>query len=107
MPHPDVADVDVTNVLHALSDPVRLAVVRALFESPSAEMHCAQIAEEIGADLGKSTMSHHYGTLREAGLTRARYEGQRKYISLRTSEIDARFPGLLNAILASNGVPAS
>lgn len=97
LPHPDPADIDITHVLHALSDPVRLAIVRAL--AGGAELHCAQIAETVGADLQKSTLSHHYGTLREAGLTRARYEGSRKYLSLRAVEIDETFPGLLDSVL--------
>lgn len=99
LPTPDLGDVDITHVLHALSDPVRLEIVRLLSAGP--ELHCALIAETIGADLQKSTLSHHYGTLREAGLTRARYEGSRKYLSLRAGEVDARFPGLLAAVLAT------
>ena len=103
LPQPDLDDVDITNVLHALSDPVRLDIVRLL--ASGSELHCAEIAGTIGADLQKSTLSHHYGTLREAGLTHARYEGSRKYLSLRTTEVDARFPGLLASVLQPVAAP--
>jgi len=102
-PNPDLADVEMTQVMHALSDPVRLQIVRAL---AAEEMHCAQIAIAIDADLGKSTLSHHYAALREAGITTARYEGQRKHLSLRRAELDQRFPGLLDAVLRGASLPA-
>jgi DNA-binding transcriptional ArsR family regulator len=45
-------------------------------------------------------MSHHLRVLREAGLTRTRVEGTRRYVSLRREDLQARFPGLLEAVLA-------
>jgi DNA-binding transcriptional ArsR family regulator len=81
-------------VLHALSDPVRLEVVRRL--DAGAECRCGAF-NTIG--VSKSTLSHHLKTLREAGLTRTRPDGTTRYLSLRREELDARFPGLLDAVL--------
>jgi DNA-binding transcriptional ArsR family regulator len=95
----DTPDLDLSLVLHALSDPQRRTIVRELAarEEP---VPCGTI--ELG--VGKSTRTHHFRVLREAGLIAQRREGTRKLTSLRRAEIDAKFPGLLDAVLAP--VPA-
>jgi DNA-binding transcriptional ArsR family regulator len=92
-------DLDLSLVLHALSDPQRRTIVRELAarEEPVA---CGTIQLEIG----KSTRTHHFRVLREAGLIEQRRDGTRKLTTLRRAEIDAKFPGLLDAVLAP--VPA-
>jgi DNA-binding transcriptional ArsR family regulator len=80
-------------VLHALSDPVRLEIVRALDES--AELACGRLQPPVS----KSTLSHHLKVLREAGVTRTRAEGTQRLVSLRADELEARFPGLLDCVL--------
>ena len=82
-------------VMAALSDPVRLAIVLDL--ASRGEATCGTF------DLGvsKATRSHHFKVLREAGLTRTRAEGTHRYVSLRREDVDARFPGLLGAVLAA------
>jgi DNA-binding transcriptional ArsR family regulator len=52
---------------------------------------------ELG--LSKATLSHHFRVLREAGLVRTRLDGRKRLLSLRTDDVDACFPGLLNAVL--------
>ena len=52
--------------------------------------------------VSKSTASHHYKVLREAGLIEARVEGTRRYYTLRTDDLEARFPGLLDSVLSSS-----
>jgi DNA-binding transcriptional ArsR family regulator len=94
---PDTEELDLPRLLAALSDPGRLAMVRTLDDS--GEESCARILEEVGRGYSKSTMSHHLKVLREAGLTRTRVEGSRRYVSLRRGDLDARFPGLLDAVL--------
>jgi DNA-binding transcriptional ArsR family regulator len=89
---------DLPTVLAALADPARLATVRTL--GAAGEESCARILEESRLDCTKSTMSHHLKVLREAGLTRTRVEGARRYVSLRREDLDARFPGLLDAVLS-------
>lgn len=91
------APLKLETVLYALSDPVRLHIIRTLAEK--GEMAC--FAAVCGLDIAKSTQSHHYRILREAGLIAQRKEGVCFISSLRKAEVDARFPGLLDAILLS------
>ena len=90
----DTYPLDLSLVLHALSDPQRRRIVRELAAS-EVPMACGQIE----LDVGKSTRTHHFRVLREAGLIEQRREGTRKLTSLRHEEIDTAFPGLLDAVL--------
>ncbi len=92
--HPALDEVTLPAVLHALSDPVRLRIVRRLLAA-SGELSCQ---EATGADLPKSTMSFHFKVLREAGLTRTRQAG-RSYFTVINPGFETRFPGLLDGIL--------
>jgi DNA-binding transcriptional ArsR family regulator len=97
---------DLVKVLQALSDPVRLEIVRQLAGcDESSGLACGQIELEVT----KSTASHHLKTLRNAGITAEREEGTRKYTWLRVAELEERFPGLLDAVLhaAKAGAPVS
>lgn len=91
---PAVEALDLTTILQALGDPVRLTIVREL--AASGEQVCG--AMELG--VSKSTRSHHFKTLREAGITETRIEGTHRHVSLRRDDLEARFPGLLDAVLA-------
>ncbi|MFI6603969.1 ArsR/SmtB family transcription factor [Nonomuraea sp. NPDC050536] len=102
LPHPATADIQLTEVLRALSDPVRLEIVIQLADSR--ELTCHGVSDNL--EVHKSTASHHYRTLREAGVIFTRQEGRMKYISLRRDDLAARFPGLLDAILDAARVPA-
>ena len=95
LPHPDTADLALTDVLFALSDPSRLAIVRDLAAGPLDEVACAA----VGGDLPKSTRSHHLKTLREAGVLRNVPHGRQRLLTLRAADLEARFPGLLDAVL--------
>lgn len=93
---PDLTTVDGVAVVQALSDPVRLAIVRQLAGCPdAAELKCGQITVPVT----KSTASHHFKVLYEAGIVGEREQGTCKYMHLRRSDLDVRFPGLLDAIL--------
>jgi DNA-binding transcriptional ArsR family regulator len=93
---PDLAGVDVLTVLQALSDPVRLAIVRQLAGcTGDTGLMCSQIELSVA----KSTASHHLKTLHRAGITAEREQGVCKYIRLRRPELDERFPGLLDSVL--------
>ena len=89
---------DLASVMHALSDPSRLRMVAAL--SGGAELACAVLGERAGVGMAKSTTTHHVSVLRDAGLIHTRHEGQRKLVTLRRAELDQRFPGLLDAVIA-------
>jgi DNA-binding transcriptional ArsR family regulator len=93
-----VEEIDLASVMHALADPSRLRMVAALDGQP--ELSCAELGQYAGTALAKSTTTHHLGVLRDAGLVSTRHEGQRKLATLRRSELDARFPGLLDAVVA-------
>ncbi len=51
--------------------------------------------------LTKSTCSHHYRILREAGLIASERKGTELTSRVRAEELQARFPGLLQSILRS------
>lgn len=91
--HPPPEAFELTRVLHALSDPVRLEVVRSL--ARSGEQTCAA----LDGDRPKSTMSHHFKVLRDSGLVETRGERTAHLNRLRRTDIEARFPGLLDAVL--------
>jgi DNA-binding transcriptional ArsR family regulator len=97
--HPAIEDVALEHVMHALSDPFRLEVVRTL--AGVGEATCA----ELGGDRPKSSMSHHFRVLRDAGLVTTRGEGVSHINALRRAELDKRFPGLLGAVLGATEEP--
>jgi DNA-binding transcriptional ArsR family regulator len=93
---PDLAEIDVVTVLQALSDPVRLEIVRQLAQCGGAgELPCGRFELPVS----KSTTSHHLKTLTCAGIIDSREEGTRKYVWLRREELDQRFPGLIKSVL--------
>jgi DNA-binding transcriptional ArsR family regulator len=92
---PRTEDMSLAAVMAALSDPARVEIVRVL--AADGERTCGTF--DLG--LSKATRSHHFKVLREAGLTRTRAEGTHRHISLRRDDVDARFPGLLTAVLAA------
>jgi DNA-binding transcriptional ArsR family regulator len=83
-------------VLQALSDPVRLEIVRQL---AGCDERSGLACGQIELDVTKSTASHHLKTLRCAGITAEREEGTRKFTWLRADDLERRFPGLLDAVL--------
>ncbi|MEJ3654289.1 helix-turn-helix transcriptional regulator [Actinomycetes bacterium KLBMP 9759] len=96
---PATADIELPQVMHALADPARLEIVARLAAvgGESCSGTCA------GIDLHKSTLSHHYRVLREAGVTHTTIEGRSRLVRLRRDDLAARFPGLLDAVLAAVG----
>jgi DNA-binding transcriptional ArsR family regulator len=98
--HPDQKDISLAGVLYALGDPVRLEIVRRLAEKT--EQPCAA----LDCSLAKSTMSHHFRILRESGVIHSRKEGTQYINTLRCDDLEALFPGLLEAVLRSIRCPA-
>lgn len=93
--HPAPDDITLDGVLHALADPTRRAIVLKLIDQ-GCGMNCTAAAP---CDLPKSTQSHHFKVLREAGLVRSERKGTAVVNELRCAEVDGRFPGLLEQIL--------
>jgi len=93
--HPALEDITLESVLYALADPTRLTIVRTL-ASRGCPTNCQTAAPD---NLPKSTQSHHYQVLREAGLIRSERRGTEVVNTLRCPEIESKFPGLVPAIM--------
>ena len=92
--HPSRAVLDLSEVVHALSDPARVASVRQL--GAEGVRSCG----DFTLGISKATLSHHFRVLREAGVVHTRLDGRRRYLTLRRADLEHRFPGLLDAVLA-------
>jgi len=96
--HPNIESVTVAGILHALADPVRLAIVCELLSAKSA-VNCVDTMSKVKIAMPKSTSSQHFQILREAGLISSERKGVELLNQLRLNELEARFPGLLTTIL--------
>jgi DNA-binding transcriptional ArsR family regulator len=94
--HPSKDDITLTGVLAALSDPVRLRILQSMMEEKSC-MSCSKASP--CPSIAKSTISHHFRILREAGLVRTVKKGVEHQNTVRLADINERFPGLLKTIL--------
>ncbi|WP_433236409.1 ArsR/SmtB family transcription factor [Streptosporangium sp. CA-135522] len=94
-PHPEVSQFDLQQVLEALVDPVRRSVVMQL-DAAGEDFACGT----FDLPVSKSTATHHFKVLREAGLIRQYYVGTSRMNALRRAEMDEAFPGLLDALAA-------
>nr|WSW47230.1 helix-turn-helix domain-containing protein [Streptomyces sp. NBC_01001] len=94
--HPEPAEIRLEAVLHALSDPMRLSIVRDLAVTPD-ELACSYFVLPVT----KSTTTHHFRVLREAGVIRQAYRGTAKMNGLRRAELEGLFPGLLDSVLTA------
>ncbi len=97
LPHPVADDLELAAVLHALSDPMRLRIVVGL--ATDDHRPCGS----FDLPVTKSTCTHHFKVLREAGLIRQRLEGTTRLNSLRRDDLEQRFPGLLDSVLRAAG----
>lgn len=91
--HPELEQIELASVLHALSDPVRLRIVAGLADG--GEVSCGRFELPVT----KSTCTHHFRVLREAGVIQQRVQGTTRLNKLRREELEARFPGLVDAVL--------
>ena len=91
--HPARHEIELAAVLHALADPMRLRIVAGL------TLTDRRTCKSFDLPVTKSTCTHHFRVLREAGVIRQRLEGTTRLNSLRREELDQRFPGLLAAVL--------
>jgi DNA-binding transcriptional ArsR family regulator len=95
---PSTDEIELPTVLHALSDPIRLLIVRTIADGR--EWTC----NSLDLPVSKSTCTHHFRVLREAGVIRQRADGTTKLNSLRRDELEGRFPGLIDAVLRATPV---
>jgi DNA-binding transcriptional ArsR family regulator len=96
---PPAEDFQLPRILAALADQHRLATVR--YVARKGEACCGDVIAEAGLAITKSTFSHHLRILREAGVLTKRIQGTRGYTQLRKDDLDERFPGLMDSIIAA------
>jgi DNA-binding transcriptional ArsR family regulator len=97
--HPTRDQIELATVLDCLSDPIRLAIVYRLaqYERDATELRCGDFNELSG----KSNLAYHFAKLRESGLMLTRIVGTNRLMRLRREDLEARFPGLLDAVIKS------
>jgi DNA-binding transcriptional ArsR family regulator len=93
-PHPEVSQFDLQQVLEALVDPVRRSIVTQL-DAAGEDVKCGALDMPVS----KSTATHHFKVLREAGVIRQYYVGTSRMNALRRAEMNEAFPGLLDALI--------
>ncbi len=91
--HPNVEQLNLSSILNALGDPIRLQIIKNLSLQRETTCSCCNI------DLPKSALSHHFKVLRESGLIHVRIEGKQRFLSIRYEELEKRFPGLMNSVI--------
>ncbi|PXX62203.1 ArsR family transcriptional regulator [Nocardia tenerifensis] len=99
--HPSRDQLRIEDVLSALGNPTRLAVVRVL--DNGGDYNCTAVLNVLGIS-ARSTMTHHWRVLREGGVIRQTASGREFLLELRRTDLDARYPGLLDAVLAGTRV---
>jgi DNA polymerase-1 len=95
--HPPKEDISLFTILYALSEPLRFNIIEQLANGQ--ELTCG--AFRLNLNRGKSTMTHHFKVLRDAGLIQTRVDGREHYTSLRRDDIEKRFPGLLDTMMTA------
>ncbi|MFF1512170.1 ArsR/SmtB family transcription factor [Streptomyces sp. NPDC058326] len=100
--HPTREEIRLEAVLHALSDPVRLSIVRDMAREGT-ELSCSYFVLPVT----KSTTTHHFRVLRESGVIQQVYRGTAKLNALRGDDLDALFPGLLDTVLSAAAAQAA
>jgi DNA-binding transcriptional ArsR family regulator len=101
--HPSVEDITVEGILHALSDPVRVAIYAGIVAQECSH-NCSTFLNISDKTIPKSTLSQHFRALREAGLIHGERRGVEMYNTSRCPEIEQRFPGLLRAIVNAHTI---
>jgi DNA-binding transcriptional ArsR family regulator len=95
--HPGKDDITLAGVLAALADPMRLRIVKKLLEKRQGRLSCTDASP--CEEMAKSTLSHHFRILRDAGVIRTMKQGVLHLNSVRWDDLNERFPGLLSAIM--------
>jgi DNA-binding transcriptional ArsR family regulator len=101
--HPSIEDITVEGILHALSDPVRVAIFTDIATSECSQ-NCTNFVNVSERPIPKSTLSQHFKALREAGLIRGERRGVEMQNTSRCTEIDQRFPGLIASIVNAHKI---
>ena len=98
LPHPDPDQITLPNVLAALGDETRLAIIGCLARC---EATSGLVCGQLGGLTSKTNLTYHVAKLREAGVVNVRPEGTKRRVTLRREDLDQRFPGFLDSVIAS------
>jgi DNA-binding transcriptional ArsR family regulator len=101
--HPSIEDITVEGILHALSDPVRVAIYTNIVAQDCSH-NCSMFLNVSDKAIPKSTLSQHFRALREAGLIRGERRGVEMHNTSRCAELQQRFPGLIQAIVNAHTI---
>src|ERR1700723_2908091 len=101
--HPSLEDITVEGILHALSDPIRVAIYADIV-AQECPHNCSMFLNVSDKAIPKSTLSQHFRALREAGLIRGERRGVEMHTPSRCAEIEKRFPGLIRAIVKAHNI---
>lgn len=101
--HPSMDDVTVEGILHALSDPVRVAIYADIVGQDCSQ-NCSTFLKVSDRSIPKSTLSLHFKALRDAGLIRGERRGVEMHNTSRCAELNQRFPGLIQAIVQAHKI---
>jgi DNA-binding transcriptional ArsR family regulator len=98
LPHPDVEQISLATVLAALGDETRLAIIGYLARN---DEEMGMICRQFHVLTSKTNLTYHIGKLREAGVVHVEPEGTRRRVTLRRADLDSRFPGFLDTVIAT------
>src|SRR5271165_106715 len=101
--HPSIEEVTVEGILHALSDPVRVAMYADIV-AQECPRNCSNFLRVSDKAVPKSTLSQHFKILREAGLIRSERHGVEMHNISRCAELERRYPGLVRAIVNAHTI---
>jgi DNA-binding transcriptional ArsR family regulator len=93
--HPTLKQITLPGVMAALSDPMRLLIVKVLMDN----VECMSCSQTVQCSMAKSTISNHFRILREAGIIHTRKKGVENQNTVRVADLESKFPGLLNQVL--------
>lgn len=96
LPHPDTDQIALSTVLTALGDETRLAIIGCL-----ARREAGLVCGQLGGLTSKTNLTYHVAKLREAGVVNVRPEGTKRRVTLRRDDLESRFPGFLDSVIAS------
>jgi DNA-binding transcriptional ArsR family regulator len=98
LPHPEPDQISLSNVLAALGDETRLAIIGCLARCDATS---GLVCGQFSGLTSKTNLTYHVAKLREAGVVHVRPEGTRRRVTLRRDDLDSRFPGFLDSIIAT------
>ena len=101
--HPAIEDVPLAAILHALADPVRVALFAEIV-AQECPRNCTMLVSVLEKPIPKSTLSQHLRILREAGLIHGERHGVEMRNASRCAEIEAHYPGLILSIVGAHEI---